>query len=144
MRDRAADALLSLIPLYHKSVIRQRLVFSGIQLAKIHTLKILMKYKSMPMSEIGNALYISRPYMTRLADLMIAEDLVERQSDPSDRRVINLVITDKGKKYLRQAINWYKKDLKENLASLGDQDVIRLSEALEDTYLILSKIQGGE
>jgi DNA-binding MarR family transcriptional regulator len=143
IRDRAAAALLALIPLYYKNVIRHRPSINGIQVAQLHTLGVLMKSKSMPMSEIGNRLYISRPYMTRLADIMIADGLVERQSDPADRRVINLAITEKGKKYLRQSINWYSRDLKENLSGLNDSDIGKLCTALEDAYQILSKLQQG-
>ncbi|MGA2104668.1 MarR family winged helix-turn-helix transcriptional regulator [Methanoregula sp.] len=141
IRHRAADALLALIPLYYKNVIRHRPSITGIQVAQLHTLGILMKHKAMPMSEIGSCLYISRPYMTRLADLMIKDDLVERRPDPADRRVINLAITEKGKKYLKQSITWYRKDLKENLAGLDDDDLGNLCIALEDAYQILSKLQ---
>ena len=81
--------------------------------------------------------------MTRLADLMINDGLVERLPDPADRRVINLAITEKGKKYLRQSINWYRKDLKENLAGLNDNDIGKLCIALEDAYQILAKLQSG-
>jgi len=143
IRDRAADALLALIPLYYKNVIRHRPSINGIQVAQLHTLGVLMKFRSMPMSEIGNRLYISRPYMTRLANLMIADGLVERRPDPVDRRVINLAITEKGKKYLRQSITWYRNDLKENLSGLNDSDIGKLCTAMEDAYQILSKLQVG-
>jgi DNA-binding MarR family transcriptional regulator len=143
MRDRTADALLALIPLYYKNVIRHRPPIAGIQLAQIHTLGILMKTKSLTMSEIGNRLYISRPYMTRLADQMIADGLVERQPDPADRRVIKLAITEKGKKYLRQSITWFKNDLKKSLSGLNDDDIGDLCTALEDTFRLLSKLQVG-
>jgi len=143
IRDRAADALLALIPLYYKNVIRHRPSINGIQVAQLHTLGVLMKSRSMPMSEIGNRLYISRPYMTRLASLMIADGLVERRPDPADRRVINLAITEKGKKYLRLSITWYRNDLKENLSGLNDSDIGKLCTALEDAYQILSKLQVG-
>lgn len=95
------------------------------------------------MSEIGSRLYISRPYMTRLADQMIADGLVERRPDPDDRRVIKLAITEKGKKYLRQSITWFKNDLKKNLSGLSDSDIGKLCTALEDTYRILSSLQAG-
>ncbi len=141
IRDRAADALLALIPLYYKNVMRQRHAITGIQVAQIHTLGVLMKNESMPMSEIGSRLYISRPYMTRLADLMIADGLVERRPDPADRRVINLAITEKGKIYLKQSISWFRQDLKESLVDIGDNDIEKLCTALETTYQILSKIR---
>lgn len=143
IRGRAADALLALIPLYSKTVIRHRPPITGIQLAQFHTLRVLMKNESLTMSEIGNRLYISRPYMTRLADAMIADGQVERQMDPSDRRVIRLAITEKGKKYLHQSLSLFKKDLKKNLTGLNDDDVEKLCAALEDTYRIFSKLQEG-
>jgi DNA-binding MarR family transcriptional regulator len=143
IRDRAADALLALIPLYYKNVVRQRHASTGVQVAQLHTLGVLIKCESMPMSEIGSRLYISRPYMTRLADLMIADGLVERRPDPADRRVINLAITEKGKKFLKQSITWFKKDLKESLTGLDDHDVGKLCIALEDVYQILTKLQLG-
>ena len=114
---------------------------AGYKWRNIHTLGVLMKYDSMPMSEIGSRLYISRPYMTRLADLMIADGLVERRPDPADRRVINLAITEKGKIYLKQSLSWLKQDLKESLADIDDSDIEKLCTALENTYQILSKLR---
>ncbi|HNX17285.1 MAG TPA: MarR family winged helix-turn-helix transcriptional regulator [Methanoregula sp.] len=143
IRDRTADAILTLIPLYHRIVMRHKHTTSGIQVAQIHTLGVLMRHKAMPMSEIGSRLYISRPYMTRLADVMIADGLVERQPDPVDRRVINLAITTKGKKYLKESVSGYKQDLKNSLSGLDDDDIRTLCAALEDTYRILVKLTPG-
>jgi len=98
IRGRAADALIALVPLYYRNAMKTRHAANGVLIAEYHTLGLLMKYKALPMSEIGSRLYISRPYMTRLADIMIADGLVERQADPADRRVTNLTITPpKGK-----------------------------------------------
>ncbi|MDD1702830.1 MAG: MarR family transcriptional regulator [Methanoregula sp.] len=140
IRDRTADALIALIPLYYRNVMRNRHVSNGVLVAQYHTLGILLKYGALPMSEIGSRLYISRPYMTRLADLMITDGLVEREADPADRRVIHLRITAKGKKFLKESISGYKDDLKESLERLDDQDIGNLCTALEDAYRILAKI----
>ena len=67
--------------------------------------------------------------------------LVERRPDPADRRVINLAITEKGKIYLKQSLSWFKQDLKESLADIDDSDIGKLCTALENTYLILSKLR---
>jgi DNA-binding MarR family transcriptional regulator len=140
IRDRAAEALISLIPLYYKNVMRNRHTGNGVLVAQYHTLGLLMKFRALPMSEIGSRLYISRPYMTRLADLMIADGLVERQADPSDRRVINLTITAKGKKFLKESVSNYKKDLIESFEGLDDEELRKLGKALEDACRILVKI----
>jgi len=140
IRDRAADALLVLIPLYYKNVMRAKHTFTGLQIAQYHVLGVLMKDGKLPMSEIGQRLYISRPYMTALADSLIAEELVERLPDPSDRRVINLAITEKGKKYLRHSITLYKHDLKDRLTMLDTYDLDMLCTAAEELQRILDKI----
>jgi len=140
IRDRAAEALIALIPLYYKNVMRNRHTSNGVLVAQYHTLGLLIKFKALPMSEIGSRLYISRPYMTRLADLMIEDGLVERQADPSDRRVINLTITAKGKKFLKESVSRYKKDLLESFEGLDDEELRKLGTALEDAYRILIKI----
>lgn len=139
-RGRAADALIALIPLYYRNAMRTRHAANGVLIAEYHTLGLLMKYKALPMSEIGSRLYISRPYMTRLADIMIAGDLVERQADPADRRVTNLAITAKGKKFLKESVSKYKKDLMESFAGLSDTELEHLGTALEEAYQILIKI----
>jgi DNA-binding MarR family transcriptional regulator len=140
IRDRAADTLLALIPLYHKNVIRTRHTFTGLQFAQYHMLGVLMKHGTLPMSEIGQRLYISRPYMTTLADSLAAEDLVERRPVPTDRRVINITITDKGKKHLRHSVMLYKRELKDRLAVLDDHDLDALYIASEELQRILAKI----
>lgn len=140
IRGRAAEALIALIPLYYKNVMRNRHTANGVLVAEYHTLGVLMKYKALPMSEIGSRLYISRPYMTRLADMMIADGLVERQADPTDRRVTNLAITPKGKKFLKESVSRYKKNLIESFEGLDDSDLKNLGTALEDAYRILAKI----
>jgi DNA-binding MarR family transcriptional regulator len=119
---------------------RNRHTSNGVLVAQYHTLGVLMKFKALPMSEIESRLYISRPYMTRLADLMIEDGLVERQADPTDRRVINLAITAKGRKFLKESASKYKKDLIESFKGLDDTDIEQLGTALENAYRLLIKI----
>jgi DNA-binding MarR family transcriptional regulator len=78
--------------------------------------------------------------MTALADSLIAAGLVERLPDPSDRRVINIAITEKGKKHLHHSVTVYKHDLKERLAELDKYDIDILCTAAEDLQRILVKI----
>jgi len=140
VRGRAADALIALISLYYRNVMRNRHSANGVLIAEYHTLGLLMKFKALPMSEIGSRLYISRPYMTRLGDIMIADGLVERQADPADRRVTHLAITPKGKKFLKESVSKYKTDLIESFQGLSDTDLEQLGTSLEEAYRILSRI----
>ena len=92
------------------------------------------------MSEIGRRLYISKPYMTALIDTLIKDGLVERQPDLADRRVINISITEQGKKHLKQLITLYKNDLNNLLSALNERDLEELCSSLESLRAILGKI----
>jgi len=48
--------------------------------------------------------------MTVLSDTLIARELVERQPDPLDRRMIRIAITDSGRSYQIQVVDLYKND----------------------------------
>jgi DNA-binding MarR family transcriptional regulator len=138
--DRAADDLLTLMPFYHKHIMKTGYGITGLQSAQYRVLGVLMKAGTLPVSEIGRRLYISKPYMTALIDTLIEGGLVQRQPDLTDRRVINITITEQGTKYLKQSVSLYKKDLKELLSILGDADLEDLCTSLESLKAILAKI----
>ncbi|MCJ7794303.1 MAG: MarR family transcriptional regulator, partial [Methanoregulaceae archaeon] len=129
--DRAADDLLTMMPFYHKHIMKTGYGITGLQSAQYRVLGVLMKAGTLPVSEIGRRLYISKPYMTALIDTLIEGGFVQRQPDLTDRRVINITITEQGKKYLKQSVSLYKKDLKELLSVLGDTDLEELCTSLE-------------
>jgi DNA-binding MarR family transcriptional regulator len=139
-RDQAADDLLALMPFYHKHIMRTGFGISGIQAAQYRVLGVLMKAGTLPVSEIGRRLYISKSYMTGLIDTLIEGGFVQRQPDLTDRRVINITITEKGKKHLRQSVTLYKNDLKDLLSSLDDTDLNELCSSLDSLKSILAKI----
>jgi DNA-binding MarR family transcriptional regulator len=140
IRERAAELLLGLIPFYHRHIMKTGCGITGMQAAQYRMLGVLTKEGTLPMSEIGRRLYISKPYMTALADMLIGEGLVERRSDPDDRRVINITITQKGKTHLKQSGTLFKNDLKLILTGLDEKDLEMLCCALENLQGILAKI----
>ncbi len=140
IHDRAAEYLLALMPFYHKHIMKTGYGITGMQAAQYRVLGVLMKAGTLPVSEIGRRLYISKPYMTALIDTLIQDGLVERQPDLTDRRVINISITDEGKKHLRQSVTLYKNDLKNLLSNLDEPDLAELCSSLESLRTILGKI----
>jgi len=140
LEDRAAEYLLALMPFYHKHIVRTGYGITGIQAAQYRVLGVLMKAGTLPMSEIGRRLYISKPYMTVLIDTLIGDGLVERKPDLADRRVINISITEQGKKHLKQSITLYKNDVKDLLSTLDGHDLEELCSSLESLKAILGKI----
>lgn len=111
------------------------------QAAQFRTLGILMREDTtLPMSELGKRLYMSKPYMTILVDQLIQDGHVQRIPDTRDRRVINIAITPEGKRHLKQAASRYKGTIKNMLSELDSQDLEDLCQSLEKLRTIISKI----
>jgi DNA-binding MarR family transcriptional regulator len=141
VREKISDDLIALLPFYHKKIFRMQQGISGMQIAQYRTLGVLMREKGpLSMSELGRRLYISKPYMTVLVDLLIQDGYVERQPDPRDRRIINIAITRMGMRHLKQAGSLYRGTIQELLHSLDHQDLENLSSSLSTIREILSRI----
>lgn len=104
-------------------------------------LGVLYEEKSLPISEIGKKLEISKPQMTVIIDKLIEEDLVERIPDKKDRRVINVNLTTKGKKHLHKMYLSLRDNIKLKLLSLSKEDILTLSNSLQTARSILKKME---
>ena len=140
IRDKVADSLLALMPLYHRLIFKVGSVVPAIRIAQYRVLGLLMKSGARSMSEIGRDLYISKPYMTALADTLIENGWVERRDDPDDRRVVKIAITPTGKKHLQQAFEVYHADVKALISGLEEEDLKQLSASLKDVQRIFTKL----
>jgi DNA-binding MarR family transcriptional regulator len=140
VRDRAAEHLLALLPFYHKKLFRPEHGFTGMQAAQYRMLGVLTREGTLPMSELGKQLYISKPYMTILVDKLIEDGHVKRCPDTEDRRVINITITNSGKRYLKHAGARYKNHVKTLLSDLNTADLDELCSSLAKLRGILSTI----
>jgi DNA-binding MarR family transcriptional regulator len=133
--------LILLFPLFHGKIISRERGISGMQLAGYRLLGVLLRHGPLPVSEAGKRLYISKPYMTRLVDDLIDEDLVERLPDASDRRVINLRITGKGAGRLKEIGAVFTDDIKALLSDLSDDDIRVLDQSLKHLNNVLEKLR---
>jgi DNA-binding MarR family transcriptional regulator len=107
-------------------------------------LRILERVGPLPMSEIGKRLFIAKQNMTTIVDRLMSEGLVQRKNNDEDRRVIHIVITDKGIEYLRMTMRTLKDIIKKNLSSLADEDVEVLQSALQAIRIVSSKMETGD
>ena len=88
-----------------------------------HILRILERNGPLPVSAVGKQLLIAKQNMTTLVDKLMKEDLVERRLDAKDRRVINIFITEKGIKFLKESMLGLKKIVSRNLSEFDDEDI---------------------
>jgi MarR family 2-MHQ and catechol resistance regulon transcriptional repressor len=67
-------------------------------------LLVLEKYGPLPISHIGDRLSITKSNMTPLIDAMEEKGFITRKASPNDRRIITVVETEKGAKYIEEAL----------------------------------------
>jgi DNA-binding MarR family transcriptional regulator len=106
-----------------------------------HVLQILQNKGPLPVSAIGKRLTIAKQNMTPLIDKLMDDGLVERRNDTSDRRVIHIVITERGTNFLRESRLALKKLIKTNLAELGHDDIRSLDSAFKAIKAVVSKLE---
>ena len=63
---------------------------------------ILYERNSTRVTELAKILAVTKPQMTFLVDHLVKMEVVERHTDSSDRRVINLVLSEKGRALLEE------------------------------------------
>ncbi len=84
--------------------------------------------QSLRMGTLADRLLLSRSGLTRLVDRLVARDLVERHSCPSDRRGTYARLTDEGRKRFAEARPTHLRGVREHfLGLLEEGDMERLA-----------------
>jgi DNA-binding MarR family transcriptional regulator len=93
----------------------------------IRIMMILKKEKTISMTCLGKFLMISKPNTTTLVDNLVEIDLVERISDPKDRRTVQIQLTTKGNEF----IDSYKKRIREETK----RGIVNFTDSELDSYI---------
>ena len=105
---------------------------------------ILKRNGMLSMSDIGNCLSMPKPHVTVIIDRLIEEAYVVRQNDPKDRRIVNILLTDKGSSYFEELKEALSMNLKSKLILLSEEEQVQLSIASQKVKEILISILSKE
>lgn len=83
------------------------------------------------LSDIGKSVHLDKPAITGLADRMEHDGLVERKRTSSDRRIIQLFLTEKGKKLFNKIEKIIVEVDQELVKTLADQEIRTLHKLLQ-------------
>jgi DNA-binding MarR family transcriptional regulator len=145
--DSVTEDLLSIPPLIFRGIRRKllktALVNIDVDISPLHfgIMKLLHDVGTLHVAEIGERLQVARPQMTHLVDRLVDKELVERQTDTTDRRMVNVMLTDKGKTTMEEHDSSIRKAIKENLSCFTDEELDVLSDSLRKLRDLLSKLQ---
>ena len=100
--------LLSIPPLIfrgtRKKVIKASLADIDVNITHHHfeIIRILKQEGTLHIAEIGNRLQIAKAQMTQLIDKLVDLKIVERKADVTDRRIVNISLTDYGNSLMEE------------------------------------------
>jgi DNA-binding MarR family transcriptional regulator len=145
MLDEIADGLMVSLPMFFRKVSRDEGHPGGKAFDPSRfVLHAVMTHRPVRMTEICKRTEISKPYMTAIVNKLIEEGFVERVSDPDDRRVVNINITDAGRKEMKEFARRIRDAVIKNLSSLSSEDISALHESITKIRNITSKLDKGE
>ena len=111
----------------------------GMPLSHVQVLVMLDHRGSLSISEISNSFGIAKPNITPLVDRLIEEGLVMRERNSADRRVVNVVICEKGRERLAEIYRDLCDHLFDWTCTLSKEDLAAFNSALETIVRLLSK-----
>jgi MarR family transcriptional regulator, organic hydroperoxide resistance regulator len=138
-REKLAGNIQTFVPFIFKKLIKS---VPNFEISK-HLLELLFLIKKedkKTMSFYSEKMMIPKSNLSVMSDKLFEDGLIEREFDPSDRRVIILKITEKGDKYLCEHIEKMKRLLMKKLDLFNDEDIKRLNELLEEIRAIFNKM----
>jgi DNA-binding MarR family transcriptional regulator len=103
----------------------------------LQTFEVLLRisrseWGRMTMSELASGVSLTTGGVTRLADRLEKDGLVQRVSCPSDRRVVWLALTDQGRATLTVALDHHLESLEHRVASrISARDTAVLNRVLD-------------
>jgi len=142
VREPFCESLMSTIGQLQREFMRFHAQFEFGELTRLHMgiLGVLRRNGDLPVSSIGEKVHVSKPQMTLLLDKLESLDLVSRGTDPGDRRVTTVRLTDRGREALDEALTVFHRNVNAQLAVLTDAELEEFGEALSTIQKVLSKL----
>ena len=138
--DRIIENLIYLHPLLSKSLTRSIRAKTNLNPGSLYILGMLSKNEILSMSEIGCKLSMPKPHVTGQVDKLIAEEMVERIFDPNDRRIVNIRMTEKGKRDFKAIKLEVSQDMRQRIEKLDELKLKTLFDSTQVVRDILSDI----
>lgn len=99
-------------------------------LMQFQALIFVSKKQNVTMSDIANYFSITLPTTTTLVDKLIKSELITRESDEKDRRIVRIVLSKKGCDLLKEMKKARNKKLTRILSYLSEEERIKLYDIL--------------
>ena len=103
---------------------------SGLSMSQFAVMFYLSRKRSSDVTSLGDHLGVSSAAASQLLERLVQQGLVLRSEDPNDRRVKQIVLTDKGYQILEEGIHARQDWLADVAATLSPVEKEQIIEAL--------------
>ena len=83
------------------------------------------------MKDVADFLGVSPPSATSLVNTLAKSELIYREADETDRRIVRIVISKKGKKFLEAHKKKMAEKMRANISRLSTEEQQQLKKILE-------------
>ena len=116
---------------------RRRQTWSELTYQQYNVLRMIDTMGPQPQGEVARRLMVSAPVVTRLASGLAEAGLVERRTDPNDRRAVLLALTATGRRRARAMRRDLLAAATELLEPLPEERRAAVAAALEELQVLL-------
>jgi DNA-binding MarR family transcriptional regulator len=118
----------------HSKVIERETGLTGSQMWAI---KVIAEAGSIKPSELAKRMYLHPATVVGLIDRLVKKGLVSRTRSETDRRIVEITLTDNGRSLLGFAPDVTQRRLVKGLEDLPEQGILKVAEGLEELVRIL-------
>ncbi len=101
----------------------------------------LSSVKNASISQVSSTLNITKSNTTPIIDKLISYGLVERYTDPSDRRIVRVELTSSALSIFNKMKNAFKGKLLKRILVLDDTDLLKIHSCICELNVILKKLK---
>lgn len=140
--ESVADAMLDVLPLLREKLIRpyEQETRNSLGLIQTRAIRILLQHEPMSMQELAAKVRISKQQLTPIMKKLMERGLVERASDPKDRRVVRIRMSQEGTRFAEEMRARIVQLLGRQIEDLKTEDLQLLDESLRNMLRIVHKL----
>lgn len=141
--DEIAHQSFAVMPLIGKKLFSHHGVdgfMEGMTRNHIGVLFILRRFGTLRMSELCQKSGLIKSNLTPVVDWLLGKGLVERKTDPEDRRVVMIELTGQGRELLEKIWEHIETQFEKLFAGIEDGELMRFLDALKTVTETLNRI----
>lgn len=136
------ELLLAIMPHWHCRIAKpfRQLFENGMSPEMYYCIQYLHHHGGATMTTLARAVHSPKQQMTKVVGMLIDKGYARRVSDPNDRRIVRLELTQEGHAYIDSFLQSETVYYQNMINALQEEDREAFGQALQTVYRILSSM----